>query len=475
MSEYNKNYCEELIADKVVTKETIFRLLLEYLDTNHIPYAVLGPTDHYPDLKEEGDIDFVISRKDFKKISHYIHKFCSQNNLIPVQMRKHESTACIFVLSFYNKQQEKFNYIKVDFCSDYIRRGHFYLSSDELLNNRSYTYDYDKNYWQLNNTYFFIYYLIKKINKKSINSRQFMQLVKCWSNAKPTILEKLKKFFNDDDITIIIKTFDQKDLNYLSEKLEYLNTTLHVKVSKRLRDIVSDKLKIVKWAIKPSGLVVAVLGRDGSGKSTFINEMANSMRPYFSKTEKFHTFAGLLYRRGIFNRKKGTFSHSNPHNQKMRSSSTSFLKLNLFFAESLFGYWFKIFPRKARSHFILFDRCFIDVLADPVRYRIKANKVYIRVLYYLLPKPDILIILDLPSDVLFQRKQEMNYEMSEKLRHEYLNLHSFLSNSIVINNEGEIKDTINKASTFILNYMHEKISQGKTVTSAPIILLKTQS
>src|SRR6266542_2342765 len=354
MSEYNKNYYEELIADKVVTKETIFRLLLEYLDTNHIPYAVLGPTDHYPDLKEEGDIDFVISRKDFKKISHYIHKFCSQNNLIPVQMRKHENTARIFVLSYYDKNNKDFCHIKVDFCSDYKRRGRFYFSSEELLDNRY--YKYEKNYLQLNYTYSFIYYLIKKIDKKSINDRQFIQLIKCWTNAKATIEQKLRKFFNEKSIAIIAKSFDEKNFNYLSAELAYLHKDLHTKVSKRLTDKISSKLRLLSSALKPRGLVVGVLGRDGAGKSTFINELLHSMKPYFSKTEKFHTLPGFLYRRGMFNapnrerqsdlqqilpgflqirrmsKSKNGFSHSTPHNQKLRNTSTSFLKLNLFFA-----------------------------------------------------------------------------------------------------------------------------------------------
>jgi thymidylate kinase len=79
-------------------------------------------------------------------------------------------------------------------------------------------------------------------------------------------------------------------------------------------------------------------------------------------------------------------------------------------------------------------------------------------MHYVLPKPDIWIILDLPTEILFKRKQELDYETAEELRYVYLDLHHLLSNSIVINNEGEIKDTVNTASSFILNYMHERIS-----------------
>src|SRR5690349_4724865 len=124
MIEYNKNHFEELTETETTDREKIFRLLLKFLDSNKIIYAVLGPRDLSTlNISEEGDIDFVISKKNFKKISFYIHKFCRQNNFIPVQIRKHESTACIFVLSYYHSQQKKFKHIKVDFCSDYIKRG----------------------------------------------------------------------------------------------------------------------------------------------------------------------------------------------------------------------------------------------------------------------------------------------------------------------------------------------------------------
>jgi thymidylate kinase len=475
----SKNYCNEVIDVETINQEKIFRFFLRFLDANNIVYAVLGPREPFADQATDGDIDFVISKKDFKKISFYIQKFCKQNNLTVVQMRQHESTACIFVLSYYNLQQKRFDYIKVDFCSDYIKRGRFYLSSQELLENRSYKYNED--YWQLNDTYFFIYYFLKKIDKRNITSQQFIQLVKCWNNANATIVEKLKFFFNDSNLSVIAKAFEEKNFNYLRANIISLNENLHKKISKQLSNIISQKLRVLRSFIKPRGIVIAVLGRDGSGKSTFVNEMISAMRPYFSKTERFHTFPGLLYRRGMFNanperqtdlqqmlpgflytkekkkKKKNGFSHFTPHNQKVRSTSTSFLKLNLFFFESLIGYWLKIFPKKAKSHFVLFDRYFIDVLADPVRYRIKAKKIYIKALHFILPKPDIWIIIDLPTDVLLKRKQELSYETAEELRQSYLNLHNFLSNSIVVNNDGEIKDTVNEASNFILNYMREKI------------------
>ena len=216
-----------------------------------------------------------------------------------------------------------------------------------------------------------------------------------------------------------------------------------------------NKYRTIRSLINPSGLVVGVLGRDGAGKSTFIDEFGKSMQPYFFKTKRFHTFAGFVYKRGMFPKKINTWNGTAPHQEKMRDPFTSFLKINLFFIESVLGFWFRVFPLKAKANLVLFDRSFIDVLADPVRYRINISKTYIKFLYFLTPKPDVWIIIDLPSDILIGRKQDLTYEMAEKLRYEYLHLQNILSNCIVINNENEVHDTITRASNFVFNYIRK--------------------
>ncbi len=383
-------------SETAFNTNTILTLLLKYLDNNQIIYALLESTDYNTDW--EKDIKLLVSGKIFKKISGHIYEFCEQNDLIPVQKLRYETTACFFVLSYFNKS----------------------------------------------------------IDKKNFSQTQFSQLSKYWVAVNAGIVQKLKRFFSEDSITIISKCFNGKDLNYLNSNLEDLNKDLQAKVPKLIRDIISDKLRLLSGALKPSGLVVGILGRDGSGKSTFVNEMVDSLAPYFREINTFKKFPALFYKGEIF-KKKEAYDFSKPHYHKERGRIASFIKLNIILIEFLFGYWLKIFPVKAKSHLVLYDRYFIDVLADPRRYRIKENKFFIKAFHYILPKPDIWIILDLPSDVLLQRKKELTYEMAEKLRYEYLNLHSFLPNSIVINNEEEIKNTVNKASTFILNYMHQRL------------------
>jgi thymidylate kinase len=224
-----------------------------------------------------------------------------------------------------------------------------------------------------------------------------------------------------------------------------------------MKSLIGNKLKLLRGTLRPSGLVVGILGRDGCGKSTFVTEMASVLNPYFGGTYTFKKFPGLLYKGEIF-KKKESYDFSKPHYYKERGRIASFAKLNILLIEFLFGYWMKIFPLKVKSQLVFCDRYFIDIFADPLRYRIKGNKFVIKLFHFILPQPDLWIILDLPSDILLKRKQELTYEMAEKLRYEYLNLQNLLPNCTVINNEEEIKKTVSNASTVIFKYMQQKIT-----------------
>jgi len=215
-----------------------------------------------------------------------------------------------------------------------------------------------------------------------------------------------------------------------------------------------NKNKEIQSLSTASGLVIGILGRDGCGKSTFIEQLAPVMEPYFEGIDKFKKFPSVFYKEAIF-KKREPHDNSKPHFYSERGRFASFLKLNLVFAEFMLGYWLKIFPGKAKSRLILYDRYFIDVLADPLRYRIKGNRFWIKAMHYMLPKPDLWIILDLPSDVLVKRKQDLTYEMAEQLRYRYLDLQKILQNTIVINNEQELHKSVEVASKFILNHMHK--------------------
>lgn len=443
----------DYVVQTALSRDTISSLLFHYLNENNIGYAFVESDNDFQNAAEA--INLVIAQKEFTTIAKHLQKFCKKINFILVQNIGYETTASLVVLSHYDKQSEQFINIKINVFSDYKKHGRFYLPSKELLHNRSYVSQ--KNYWKLNPAYSFICNFLNVIDRERINHEQFSQLLKEWKCANTSIAQLLKRFFKGNSIEVIKKSFNEKDEDYLNTHLADLYKDLQLNIPKRVRDIIPNKLFQIKNALKPSGLMIGILGRDGCGKSTFANEMANSLGPYFNGTNVFKKFPAVIYKGEIF-KKKEEYHFSKPHYHTERDSITSFMKLTLMFIEFMLGYWIKLFPLKRKSHVILYDRYFADLLADPVRNRIKGNRFFIKAFHYILPKPDLWIILDLPSEILLKRKQELTYEMAENLRQKYLELQSFLPNCVVISNESELKKTMNTASAFVFNYMNQRIS-----------------
>ena len=431
-----------------MSKEEIPILLFNYLNKRNIIYALLPYSNG---SSQNGDINLVITRNDFKIISKYIQEFCQQTNLVIIQMHYYETTRCLLILSYCDAITERFGDIKIDVCCGFKAKGRFYMPSEELLSDPSYIIE--KRIWEVNRISSFTYYLIKAIENLSITEIQFREFCSFWMRHEIGIKEKLSRFFSENSIEIIKTCFSKNDLSALNSNIPVLLPDLHLNTSIRVKDIVEDKLRRIKNLLKPSGLVVGILGRDGCGKSTFVSEISCTLGTNFQSTIAFKKFPDFFYKSKT---KKEVFETQKPHYYKKHDRISSFIKLNFLLAEFVLGYWFKIYPLKVKSHLVLFDRYFIDILADPLRYRIKLNRFFIKVFHYIIPQPDLWIIIDLPSDVLLKRKQELTFEMAEKLRYEYLNLHHFLPNSIVISNDQEINSTVAKASAFILNYMHKK-------------------
>lgn len=442
---------EEVLVNQSNIRQTrmnrfnVFQELINYL--NHkTAYSLLGASCEYPNLV--GDIDFVVTEESFNELDRIIIGFCNQNGLFITQKLPHESTACYYVLS-YAATGNKYEHIEIDFCSDYKRFGRLYFTAEELLQNREYVKN--KGYWKLNDTYAFIYYLVKKTDKGSIDRLQFNQLMQCWKLRGQEIKTVLQRHYRTEIIEHITKSFDTSNLDLLNQKLHSIRLDLHRNTPKRYKDILFDKLRLTKRVIHPTGLVIGILGRDGVGKTTFSEGLIEALSPCFRKAVRFHLYPGL-----VLKHKANSDAFNEPHSHNSRSRATSFLKLNLFFLEYVLGYWIKIFPRKVRSNLVLFDRYFIDLLVDPLRYRNSGNEWIIKLFHYLIPKPDIWIVLDISSDALLKRKQEITYEMSESLRKGYLDAVAMLPNCIVINTEEALVDCVNKASETILVKMNER-------------------
>lgn len=419
--------------------------LADYLSRVKVRYVLVNR------LYEGREIEIIIAPNVLRHIKAYIVEFCKLWSLIPIQKVWQRTTSCLFILADYDHVSGTTAFYRFRFSSSFEVQGYQYFSSEELLENKSYVCN--SQTWRLNDSYSFVTSIMQCIAAKQVDRGVFLELSALWKCVRSSVQIILERFLDRKGRDWVFRSFEEEDFQYFSDHLYPLQAHCHFSIVRHWSDVLARKINVMRNAFRPPGLVIGVLGRDGVGKSAFVTELTRCFECVFEEVASFKRHPKVFYKSHIF-KKSADYHFTKPHLYSERGLFASFLKVSLLFSEFIIGYWLKVFPFKRRASLILYDRYFIDLLADPLRYRIKGNKWLIRTMHRLLPKPDLWIVLDLPTNILLQRKQELTFDMSEKLRKEYLRLPQLLSNCEVIENEGMLSGTVQKATTLIISYMN---------------------
>ncbi|MFN2382938.1 MAG: hypothetical protein ABR559_01585 [Gemmatimonadota bacterium] len=175
------------------------------------------------------------------------------------------------------------------------------------------------------------------------------------------------------------------------------------------------------------GVWVALLGPDGSGKSSVLEEVERLLAPHFRGVKRYHL-------RPHWGRLRPTDAPvTDPHARPARPALLSLAKLGLWWADYGVGYAALIRPRLARDILVTFDRYYHDLLVDPQRYRYGGPLRLAALGARWLPRPHVIIVLDAPPEVLRQRKREVTLEETTRQREAYRRLAVTLPNARLVN------------------------------------------
>lgn len=421
--------------------QSLFDSVISILSKNKIPYAIVGRTELYPN-QIDSDVDIMIDVHSIDIFHQAIWNIESKDTKV-IQMIQHEVVAFYYVI--YKVAEGTCICIKPDVCTDYYRKGRKLLSSAVLL--KTVCMAPQGGFYVLAPEKEFIYYLLKKIDKRSLSTEQFNHIYNSYIASPEKAMEEARAFWGEGNMNILNKAFAEKDYEYLNANLKILQEGIHKAKKMSLGDKCRNYALKVKRICQPTGLNIAIMGPDGSGKTTVIEQLKKDMGEAFRRIQYFH-----LYPKP----ESHSIVRTDPHNQKVRSLILSVMKLLYFVILYNVGYLSYVLPMKIKSTMTIFDRYFDDILVDPIRYRNGAPDWIVKFIRYFIPQPDLWIILDAPTDVIQKRKAEVSAEETERQRQGYINLANTKRNAILVNTDRDIKLISSDISKFMCEYLNKR-------------------
>lgn len=345
---------------------------------NHYNYCVLRNAEEIINGKYN-DIDIVIEKNQFDNFVKNLH---TEFDLIQIIDK-------YFLVSYILYDENKENCIWLDIFKKIIYKGLEFHKIPKILENKKYN---GKFYTASTEDQFYIAYLNKILYKQPLKeSYKIGLLALIDANNKKSKALLWQYFF--------IK--NQKITKFTSNQLRF---RLFIKNLFFLTIYFNYIREIIRCFNNKNGICISILGTDGAGKSTIINELQKK----FQKTKVFHLRPNLL--KNISNIGKPINENlivTDPHAKKPHNKLKSLISFCYYYFDYIVGYYIKTNLYLTKGNLVIFDRYYYDYYADKKRLRTSLPDWWFKFWEIFIPKPKFVFYLDGDADLFLSRKQEV--------------------------------------------------------------------
>jgi len=426
--------------------------VFETLERAGIPYCVLHGYDAYP-WWIKSDVDCMISAdvRPFALIA-LLQKNCVRIGADVVRSRDYE-----FTLSGKNVDGSPC-FLKLDMSVDYEVDDRLFYTGGEVLESRRRHRQFSVPAARLE----FGCYLVRKIAKGRLDEEHGQRLSHLYQQDAAGCRQQVDRFWKLGGSALILSAAKSGKWEPVRLRLDKLRAELRTRATLRSPwHVVGNRLRHLGGRMSrvwrpDGGLSVIFLGPDGAGKSSVVQAMGQSLAGAFPRTAYYSFPPALLDH--CLHRPQGT--DNQPHESPLRSWSASVVRAVLYwFVYNTFGHYVTVHLALARSTLVLHDRHLVDALVDPRRYRYGGPLWLLRLVWRLVPKPDLVILLDAPPGVLQARKQEVPFEETARQREAYLSLIKTMKNGHVVDAARPLEHVVGDVNDIILRYLATRVAR----------------
>jgi len=429
-----------------MTLEKFLILFTTNLKNKNIQFCILRNYEGLPFKNNSNDIDFLLLPEDLSKALKIL------SNLDGIRVTGLIERPYVTSIFLNNVQWgNNINSIQIDIIVMLSWKGLPFLSVHSVLSNAisiSGTKQLLKKPIPVHEAIISLFssYLIGGwINEKYQNKVRIV-----FNNNKQAVLIALSSFLPKNLCFSILEGVIRNDKGFLLGKLPEIKKFLILNNFKNqplfsLKAMLQHFYTELKIRYTPCYIdTVCFLGPDGSGKSTIISCITTMLKGTTKEIKYKHLKPQL------FNKGEVSKAVTAPHAKPPRSTFISTIKIISWF----FLYWQDRFCHKHKSLTLrIWDRYYHDLLIDPLRYRYGAPMKIAHFIAKLVPKPDLFILLDAPTKVLQNRKQEVPFKETERQRKAYLSLIGNMKNAVIIDTSQKLENVATDVYDEIINFL----------------------
>lgn len=440
------------------------RLLTDFvreLDARGVPWCVLRGHAHFPDLHPGGDVDLLTTRARADEVGALAVTLAARHGVSVWQRRR---TGFLERLDFHAcAGPGRHEFFGIDVHTSEACFGVPFLAADEVLADVRREHGLPR---PAPATSACIDALGAFLSSGAVPDAYAHTLRAELARDRAAITAELTRWFGAARARELAAAVDASPDFALSLPLASLRRALLLRAFRRapLRSLAC--FVAFAWAVRvrpwwrPRGRFFAFVGTDGTGKSTVLARVLDTLRPVFGPelVHAFHLRPGVLPQLADLARGRVAPSQrstptpeamASPHRARPSGRVLSSARAAYYACDYVLGYLVRVLPLRRRPVLVAFDRYVYDWRVDPLRSRIRRDAPGLAFLCRVCPAPDRVVVCSAPLETVRARKTELGVDESRLQLELYEAFAREHPRARVVHTTGSVQDAVDEALCWI--------------------------